>query len=975
MRRRGEEEARRRGDDEARTRGGEEEAKTRESEASSPHRLIASSPLHLLLTWLLALPAITPLFQPTLTRSADGLLHLYRLVALDHLIRQGVFFTRWWPDLAYGYGLPLFVFYAPLSYYLTEIFHLLGLGAVASLNVSAALALLISAAGVYMLVKDWFGPLAGMLAGAAYVYAPYQLFNTFSRGSLPVIWAGALFPFAFWAFGRLMRTGQPIYLPLSALTLGAALLAHNISSLLFLPLLILYLAIELFFTQRQPHISHLTSHVSRLTSHASLRVAAALSLGLALAAFFWLPANLERGFAQTQRVITPPDFDYHANFVNLSQLFSLPEPANTGLLNPSDPLTLGLAQIALAALGLIIWGLPAKQPQPDVSRVTCHVSRITSPPILFAALSLAATLFMMLPIAVGVWDGLPLMAFVQQPHRLLSVTAFLLAILAGAGVAALPDRLGLGLTVIGIILIFFTAVPLLYPRYYEVPPADPTLTGMLAYEHASGAIGTTSFGEYLPIWVQQVPRESPLEPLYQAGATIERLDRAYLPAGASVESAVYGVNQMELTLDAPQPFQAVFHTFYFPGWQASVDGQPAPIAPVTERGLIGVTVPTGRHHLSLRFAETPVRQFANVISIIALLVIIILSVSTLKVREAGLKFNLQPSTRFANLQPSTFMTLMVLALTLILVKTLYLDRYDNPLKHVFNGTQVARSDVSHQVNFGHQINLLGYDLSSTTITSGQTLDLTLYWQARQLLITNYSALTQLVDEQQHLYSGQDNLHPGNLPTTRWKLWGFVRDVHAVQVPPGTPPGDYFLVVGLYDPVTWARLPVVEGSDPGWSDVIAIPVTVTLPTQPSTMAELGITWPMPEQTFEVSAERTSKVLVISLLGATPERETIQRNDFLRIALFWEASEAPAVDYQVSLRLLASDSTVALAETAQPSFGRYPTSRWSTGERLRDNHAFWIPPGFPAGTYRLQVQLLDEAGQPVSDWFELGKLTAE
>ncbi|NJN98316.1 MAG: hypothetical protein HC875_31625 [Anaerolineales bacterium] len=70
---------------------------------------------------------------------------------------------------------------------------------------------------------------------------------------------------------------------------------------------------------------------------------------------------------------------------------------------------------------------------------------------------------MMLPISAGVWDRLPLIAFVQQPHRLLSVTALALAILAGAAVAYLPDRLSFGLTVLGVLLIFVSAGPLLYP--------------------------------------------------------------------------------------------------------------------------------------------------------------------------------------------------------------------------------------------------------------------------------------------------------------------------------------------------------------------------------------------------------------------------------------------------------------------------------------------------------------------------------
>ncbi len=937
----------------------------------------------LVVTWLLALPALSPLFQPSLTRSADGLLHLYRLIALHHLISQGVLFPRWWPDLAYGYGMPLFVYYAPLSYYLTELPHLLGLNPILAFNVSAALALLTAASGVYLLGRDWFGSQAGVLAAVAYVYAPYQLFNLFSRGSLPVAWAGALFPLTFWAFGRLIQTGQTRYLPLAALSLGAALLMHNISNLLFFPLLCFYVVITFLFKSTSAHqrvselfspatadSSHTTHHalrilppISRLTSHVSL----ALLLGLALSAFFWLPATLERDFAQLQRVITPPDFDYHSNFVSLCQLFALPPAANTGLLNPSDPLTLGPAQVFLGFMALLItiWRL---------GKLTgAEVSPCSSAPLLFAILALGIAIFMMLPLSVGLWERLPLIAFVQQPHRLLSLAAFLLAILAGAAAAGLPEGWRTGLTLTGIVAIFITSAPLLYPRYYSPLPAAPTLPGMLDYERTTGAIGATSFGEYLPVWVRQIPRESPLEAFYRAEKPIERLDQAYLPAQAVVEAANYGLNQADLVLDSPQPFQAVFHTFYFPGWRASVDGQPAPIAPVTERGLIGVSLPAGRHHLHLYFGETPIRAVANAISLLAFLITLAVTVKTLHIQHST--FNLQSQrdalqSPISNLQPVTIIGLLVLALTLILTKTLYLDHFDNPLKRVFTG-QVAEAGVSRQVNFGDQVNLLGYNLPASSLSAAETFSLTLFWQARHPLTTNYSALAQLVDDQQHLYAGQDNLHPGSLPSSRWEPWGFVQDAHPLHVPPGTPPGDYFLVAGLYDPMTWTRLPVLAGGDAGWSDVIAIPVRLTRPESNPTPAELGITWPT--QTFEVS--KTSKLSTIRLLGATPERETIQRNDFMRLALFWEAVEQPDRDYQISLRLLAADGVTALTETSQPSFGRYPTSRWAADERVRDNHALWIPPDLAAGVYRVQIRLLDEGGQVLTEWIELGQLAAQ
>jgi hypothetical protein len=165
---------------------------------------------------------------------------------------------------------------------------------------------------------------------------------------------------------------------------------------------------------------------------------------------------------------------------------------------------------------------------------------------------------------------------------------------------------------------------------------------------------------------------------------------------------------------------------------------------------------------------------------------------------------------------------------------------------------------------------------------------------------------------------------------------------------------------------------MEGGDPGWSDVLALPVTVTRPTYPPSIAELGIVWPLTTQTPGVF--KTPGVSPIHLLGATPEREIIQRNDFLRVALFWEAVEMPIPDYQVSLRFLAAVDTVRLTGTSRPSFGRYPMPEWTAGERVRDNHALWVSADFPAGTYRLQVQVVDETGQPLGDWLELGQLTA-
>lgn len=859
---------------------------------------------HLLAVWLLTLPALTPLFQPTLTRSADGLLHLYRVVALDDALQQGVLFPRWLPDLAFGYGMPLFVFYAPLSYYLTAAFNLVGFGPVAAVNASLMLAVLVAATGMYLLVRDLAGPRGAILAAVAYVYAPYQLYSLLWRGSLPMVWAGALFPLAFWALGR---WHHPRYIPLAALMCGLALLTHNVSLLLFFPLLGLYLLVKLSMSRDWIALP---------------KIAAAVTLGVMLAAFFLGPAIIERENIQLERVITPPDFDYRSNFVDPADLLAFLPPANTGLLNPDLPFTLGPIHTGLTVIALLLYALRFRQ------------TEISIAPVLFATLSLIAVIFMMLPASVSVWNSIPSLAYLQQPHRLLSVAAFLMALVIGGGVAATPPRWAFGFTVVGCVLIIGTATPTLYAPYYDPLPHPPTLDGLTAYERASGTLGTTSFGEYLPVAVTQIPTETPST----------RVDASFLPDGATITPIVEAFNRVAVQVTTPENTVAVFQAFYFPGWQATVSGYRGAIVPISERGLVGVLVPSGDHRVVLWFGNPPLWSMANAVSLLALSIIVVLWL--MPRREAVSIAHL----RFA---PGQVAAVFAVGVVLLSVKLGYLDHFDNPLKRVTAQVETPREEV-----FG-SVRLLGYDLEpGTQAESGTPLELTLYWQATEGVNQNYSALTHLVDESRNLYAGQDNLHPGGVPMRTWEPWGFVRDAHRLVIPPGTPPGDYFVNVGLYHPGTWARLPVTAG-DTSWGDVVALPVTVTPPQRQPTLTELGITRPL-----------TASTESIRLLGLTPERESLPRHDFLRVALFWEALTAPQSDYYVMLRLVDETGQMWLSQQGQPSHGRYPTLQWSAGERVRDAQALWLPMDLPPGAYHLEMQLVDDTQQIAIPWLALG-----
>ncbi|MBC8255631.1 MAG: hypothetical protein H8E35_16605, partial [Ardenticatenia bacterium] len=68
-------------------------------------------------------------------------------------------------------------------------------GAIAAAIVTAFFA---SGWGAYLLARDVAGSKAGLVAATAYMYAPYQFYDSAYRGNLAEMWALALLPFVLW---------------------------------------------------------------------------------------------------------------------------------------------------------------------------------------------------------------------------------------------------------------------------------------------------------------------------------------------------------------------------------------------------------------------------------------------------------------------------------------------------------------------------------------------------------------------------------------------------------------------------------------------------------------------------------------------------------------------------------------------------------------------------------------------------------
>ncbi len=108
--------------------------------------------------------------------------------------------------------------------------------------------------------------------------------------------------------------------------------------------------------------------------------------------------------------------------------------------------------------------------------------------------------------------------------------------------------------------------------------------------------------------------------------------------------------------------------------------------------------------------------------------------------------------------------------------------------------------------------------------------------------------------------------------------------------------------------------------------------------------------------------------------------------LEVTLHWRALAPMDRDYTVFVHLVNSDGRLVAQHDSQPWLEvSLPTSTWSPGEELRDQHRLSLPPDLLPGTYWLRVgayywETLErlpviENDVPVSDYVELGSLELE
>ena len=128
---------------------------------------------------------------------------------------------------------------------------------------------------------------------------------------------------------------------------------------------------------------------------------------------------------------------------------------------------------------------------------------------------------------------------------------------------------------------------------------------------------------------------------------------------------------------------------------------------------------------------------------------------------------------------------------------------------------------------GSQIRLAGFDLPCPSrrpcvLRPDEEVHLTLIWQALGPTDRRYKVFTHLVGPDGKLW-GQQDREPagGNAPTTTWAAGEVVSDTYAIPLDPDAPPGNYRLLVGMYDEASGERLPASMNGARAKNDALPI----------------------------------------------------------------------------------------------------------------------------------------------------------
>lgn len=540
-----------------------------------------------------------PLFHAELFHVHD-FVHGARIAEMLRGLQEGQWPVRWSGNFGYGYGMPLFEFYAPFPYVVGAGWYCLSGNLTQSVKLLWLLPNILTFIGTYLLGRKLFGRTGGLIAALCFTLAPYRAVNLYIRGAISESWGMMTFPWIMWAYMEIFEKRKWAKINFT-LWLIVLMLSHNLMTMIFLPMFALFALSYYLIHKQQKHSFRLF-----LSSVFSGVVAIGIS------SFYLFPALLEKQYTQIEDRILTGYFHYSQHFLYIRQFFRENWKYGGSQWGPDDDISFFLGYIQLFFLSLLALSLGKvlltylikEKKNMNVSMFYTYLKKKNFSSFLLLpvlALLLILSLYFSLGKSQFIWDSVQPLQIVQFPWRFLSTASFFIALLA-ASTTLFTKRI-LRIVLLSLVFIFtlIPAVRYFQPEYY--------LENSEALYYSDPVRIRTEMSGILPDFIP-IDVSEELHPRATEKFQIDQLpsDQYQILVDRAHEKAIRFSLPEATTVDLP--------IANYPGWQGFIDGEKVETQK-NNIGLLTFNLPSETSLLSVKLTETPVRLTSDIISLVS----------------------------------------------------------------------------------------------------------------------------------------------------------------------------------------------------------------------------------------------------------------------------------------------------------------------------------------------------------------------
>lgn len=551
---------------------------------------------------LLSFWAVKPFFHPGFFPMHDDT-QVARVYEMSQAMSFGQFPVRWVQDLGYGYGYPLFNFYAPLPYYVGAAVNLLGFDALVATKIMFLLGITFAAVTMFFFLNHLVGKVGALIGSTLYMYAPYHAIDIYVRGAVGELYAMAFLPLVLFGIYKIIynhsigknssghiKIGNKQAIVFGVTGFAGVLLSHNILGMITGYFIFLGLLVYLIYLL-----------VTRKKLFVICNLLFVILLGIGLSSFFILPAIFEKDFTRVNELVTASS-NFGNHFIYLDQLWSSPWGYAGSAPGRFDGMSFMVGKIHLL-LGVL--SIPMVLILFNRRKIkSTHLFSQSRLVFISMLVVLIFSVFFMLEQSKFIWEILPGFPFIQYPWRFLVYTTLSFAIMI-AIMFALFNR------ITQIILGFiFIVITVWFNSRYFIPKE------YLAIKSADYTDGTNLRFKISKISDEYLPRDFKIVDASQNISWQAMEDSQNLKIIDSTENPA----KKTFTVDIAKSNDIRTNITYFPGWQVKIDGVNTGI--YSTEGKIGFIIPAGKHRIEYFLGDTPIRLLSNIISILSLFLLI-----------------------------------------------------------------------------------------------------------------------------------------------------------------------------------------------------------------------------------------------------------------------------------------------------------------------------------------------------------------